>query len=160
MEKRLNEKVYRVKVKALKGLSESWYFITRPIAIFLDSDFLKERKNKKKDRITEEQAFKWISEDIIRYCIKYNREIECMVCKWASRDDWGNGASFSNFSTYIDRKKTEMAYYKYRMDIERQLRFVEYLKGVKSLEITEKVEEISGIYRIEDYRKTILMKLK
>jgi hypothetical protein len=132
-----------------------------PIAYFFTSEKEKKRYEKKESKITEEQAIKWIAEDIVRYLIKYkNSSIDILICDYASDDHFWEDCCLNSFSApyYLKRDKTKMAFYKFKKTIEFQEKIVSKLKSFKNIRVIEKVEEdIPSWKRINNYKKTIIV---
>lgn len=133
-----------------------------PLAKYYSTEKENARYEKRKNRISEEQAIKWITEDIVRYLIKNKKSvIDLMICTYASEDDfWMDCDLNSTAPYYIKRKKTRTAFYKFSMTLEFQEKIVGLLKQNKYVNVSEYVEEFSSWKRIDDYKKTVKINLK
>jgi hypothetical protein len=147
-----------MKVKMSKALVNLWYWLMKPLAYFFSSDKVNKRYEKKKEKITEQQAIKWIAEDIMRYVIKYKTEIEILICDFASSYDFDSDCTFYTRPYYIKRSKTRMAFYKFERDVEFQEKIISYIKELYVAQVIEKVEKFTW-QRINNYQKTVVIKL-
>jgi hypothetical protein len=133
----------------------------KPIAYFFTNEKMDKRYNKKLNKITEQQAVKWIAEDIVRYIIKHNKStIDILICDYASEDDFWNDCTLKQRPYYIKRDKTRMAYYKFKMDIAFQERIIEYIKSCKDIDVKEETQHFSSWKRIDNYKKTVVISAK
>lgn len=153
----MNLKIYKSWIRLKNSLSEFWYWLMKPVAYLLTISSDK-RYNKRKARITKQQAIKWIAEDIARYVIRHNREVEILICKYANVDDFWYGCTLASYNVpYIKRNKTKMAYYKFNRDIEFQEEIINYLKSMKGIVVNENVEEFPKWKNIDNYKKTCVI---
>jgi hypothetical protein len=107
--------LYKLKIKIVKLLSRFWYWMLTPLSWYYSTEKINKRYDKKKNKITEDQAVKWISEDIVRYLIKNKKSnIELIIADYADSDYFNSGVSFNGIAPYyIKRDKSKMAYYKF-----------------------------------------------
>lgn len=129
----------------------------KPIAYFFTSEKERKRYEKKQSKITEEQATKWIAEDIVRYLIKHKRSsIDILICDYANEDHFWNDCDLTGAAPYyLKRAKTKMAFYKFKRTIEFQEKIIEKLKVDKNVIVEEVFEDYSSWKRIDNYNKTV-----
>jgi hypothetical protein len=152
--------IYKIKEELKRKSADVWYFLMKPIAYFFTTEKINARYNKKREKITEDQAIRWIAEDIVRYLIKYKFNIDILICDYASQDDfWTDCTLRYGYPYYIKRKKTQMAFHKFKMDIEFQEKIIEQVKTFTMIEVIEKIENYTW-QRINNYKKTVIIKLK
>jgi len=150
---------YNLMVVIRQQLINFWYWLMKPIAYFFTSEKEKKRYKKKEDKITEAQAVKWIAEDIVRYLIR-NKEydVAILICDWANENDfWEDCCLTGTVPYYLRRKKTIMAFYKFKKTIKLQEKIVDKLKEYKSVAVTEKIEDLPSWKRINSYKKTVII---
>lgn len=147
---------YKTKLKLKKNIVKFWYWLMKPIAYFFTTEKIDKRYEKKKAKITEEQAIKWMAEDIARYVIKYNRKQEILICDYANEEYFWRGCNLRYNSPYFKRDKTRMAYHKFKMTIELQEKIIDEVKKMKELKVEERVDTYTW-QRIENYKKTYII---
>ena len=152
--------IYKAKLFLKSKLADFWYWLMKPIAYFFTSEKERKRYEKKQSKITEEQATKWIAEDIVRYLIKHKRSsIDILICDYANDDHFWDDCDLNGVAPYyLKRDKTKMAFYKFKKTIEFQEKVVNELKSFKGVKVIEKVENISSWKQIENYKKTVIIK--
>lgn len=148
---------YKLKVYLQKKMTDFWYWLMSPLAYFYSTEKMNRRYERKKAKVTEDQAIKWIVEDIIRYLIKNKKStIDILICEYANDDHfWGdcdlNGAA----PYYIKRNKTKMAFYKFKRTLEFQEKIIDKLKLFNTVKVFEKIDAFNSWRRIENYKKTV-----
>lgn len=153
---------YQFKVYLSNKLRDFWYWLMTPLAWYYSSDKEKMRYEKKKEKVTEDQAIKWIEEDIIRYLVRNKKSVvDMLICTYASENDfWSDCCLNGVLPYYIKRPKTRMAFYKFNKTLEFQEKVVSKLKQNKLVNVIERVEEFSSWKRIENYVKTVEVRYK
>lgn len=156
----MNLKLYKLTNNVKKKLINSWYWTMKPIAYFFTTDKMDKRYHKKCSKITEQQAIKWIAEDIVRYIIKHNKStIDILICDYANDGYFWSDCTLKYRPYYIKRSKTRMAYYKFNMDIPFQEKIIDYVKTFNVVEVKEDVQKFTW-ERIDNYKKTVVIKAK
>jgi len=155
-------RLYQFKIYLLKRFAEFWYWLMTPLAWYYSSEKEKIRYKKKNEKITEEQAVKWIAEDIIRYLVRNKKStIDILICTYANDDYFWDECDLNGVAPYyIKRDNTKMAYYKFVKTLEFQEKIIDALKKNKLVEVVETVEVFSPWKRIENYVKTIEVRYK
>lgn len=148
----------------LQALSFFWYdILAKPIAYFLTTEKVNARYDRKRKKITEEQAIRWMAEDLARTLLrKKQRGKEIfLICDSAVEDDFWYGCTlFSLHYSFVHRKKTKMAFHKFTWTIERQEEILNTLKKLlPELQIKELHETFSW-NRITNYKKTVHLSLR
>lgn len=129
--------------KTKKEFSKNLYKMMRPLANYLFKR--QDRKYKKAtDSITQEQAVKWIAEDLVKYIVKYNRSMYLIIADYIDDEDL-SGYTCLNFlrGSEISRGKTKRAYYKFDRDIDYQIKVLTEIKVISGV-MVESVEEDFG----------------
>lgn len=163
MSNEMKLKMYQFKLKTHRNLVTFWYWLMKPIAYFFSTEKRNRRYNKKKSKITEDQAIKWIAEDIAKYMIrnKSDKEFSFIVADYMSENDFSGYYSIKNLDNYVLRTpKAKMAYYKFNKDIVFQEKVFQSLKQYNMFCFEEEVEMFSGWKKIKDYQKTYHISLK
>jgi len=78
-------KLYKLKLIIKEKLLDFWYWLMKPLAYFYTIEKENARYKKKQDRITEEQAVKYIAEDIAKYIVKYGKR-KIIIAEWFDTD--------------------------------------------------------------------------
>lgn len=136
-----------------------WYFLMKPVAYFFTFEKEEKRYKKKVSKVTVEQAVKWIAEDISLYLAKRRKgySMEFLIANRFDTDYFSGYDSIRYLSTsYMKRKKTRMAYYKFTRDNEFQLKVMAELSKIKGIQIKEKIETFK-YQPIYDYIKTCVV---
>jgi hypothetical protein len=114
-----------------------------PIAYFFTHEKTEARYKKKKDKITREQAIRWVAEDIAKYLVTRNRneEMSFMVAEFFNEDYFSGYFSLS----YIDRRllkrnKTWIGYYKLNKDVDTQKEIMDCLSNMKGIKVRKEIQ--------------------
>lgn len=128
----------------------------------MTTEKINRRYEKKKNKISEDTAIKWIAEDIVMYLIKNRKSrIDILICTYASEDDfWRDCTLNSTVPYFLKRKKTRMAFYKFTKTIEFQEKVIDKLKMNRMVDVVEEDEEISSWQKINNYKKAVVVKYK
>lgn len=151
-----------MKIYIKNKIHKLWYWLMTPLAYFFSSKKENMRYEKRNNKITEQQSIKWISEDIVRYLIKYKKStIKIMICTYSNDDHfWGDCDLNGTAPYYLKRKKTKMAFYKFTKTLDFQERIANELKKNKFINVVEEVETLDSWKRIENYVNTVAVKHK
>lgn len=152
--------LYKLKVLIISTLADIWYWLMTPLALYYSKERINKRYEKKRSKITEEQAIKWIAEDIARYLIQNKKSsIDILICEYANDDHFCSECDLTGAAPYfIKRKKTKMAFYKFNRTLEFQEKIINKLKSMKTIKVTQKVEDFSSWKRIDNYKKAITVR--
>lgn len=146
-------KFYDKKEEFKRKFLRKWYKLMKPLADFIDkrqSISYKKRFNK----ITYDQAVKWLAEDIVKYIIKSRSDIGILICDFASDEDFWNGCTLHDYSYHARRDKTRAAIRKFAMTIKMQEDIIDYIKKLNVVSVKEKVKDY-GWKRVDNYKKTV-----
>ncbi len=134
-------KLYKLKLIIKEKLLDFWYWLMKPLAYFYTIEKENARYKKKQDRITEEQAVKYIAEDIAKYIVKYGKR-KIIIAEWFDTDYFTGVISLNYIHwSILKRKKVRMGYYKLNKTIENQEKIIEKLKHIKGILVTEEIEK-------------------
>ena len=150
----MNLTLYKMKLVAKKKGIQLIRWTLQPVGYFFTKEKIDARYKKKRDKITEEQAVRWIAEDMARYIIKYKEEVRILICNYANEDHFWSGCRIDDY--YFKRNKTYTAYYKFNKTIAFQEKVIETLKNMKEFHIVEQVDTFKW-ERIENYQKTVII---
>jgi hypothetical protein len=151
----MNLKLYQLKIKTKRKLGYFWYWLMKPIAYFYTTKKLNARYNKKKEKTTEDQAIKWIAEDIARKMISSNsKEFSFIIADYMSDDDFSGYYSLTDAYFLLKRSKARMASHKFEASIDFQEKVMNKLKQYKQFKFEEEVETFSSWRKIRGYKKT------
>lgn len=148
------------RIKAKRALANFWYWLMKPIAYFFTSEKEKARYEKKKAKITQEMAIRWIAEDIARYIVKHKARyknggtMRLIIAESMCHDDISGCECINRFrGNVLVRKKTKMAYWKFTIDHEFQEAVVDMIRTYKGFVVEEKPQKFTWEY-VLNYKTT------
>ena len=158
----MNLKLIKLRVSAKKSFAKSWYWLMKPVANYFTTEKENLRYRKREAKITKELMVRYIAEDIAEYIVKrsaHNKkkkhhQLSFIIADYASQEDY-NSLVFIPGSM-MRRKKTRMAYHKFKRDIETQEAIIEKIGSFKGMIVEEIIEEFTW-ERIENYQKTVFI---
>lgn len=155
----MNLKIQKSVMTIQKKLSNAWYWLMKPINLYYSTERENAKYNKKKDKITEEQAIKWVAESMAKYLVRNSQsKMNILVAEYFNREDFWGYESLSYIESHKMRNdKARMAYHKYKWTVERQLKIIAALEAMTGIQVTKEEVEISwrkvtdyqGVYVIE-----------
>lgn len=121
-----------------KALVKKWYKMMEPLAEYLTKRD-KKINEKKKDKISEYEATKWIAEDMVSYIVKYNSNMHLIVADSIHREDLSGYESIDDMyrGNIIKRKKAKMAYWKFNKTIEFQENVLDEIRKIRGMKVEE-----------------------
>lgn len=151
----MNLKIHSWKTKVLQKLASFWYWSMKPLARYLykrdDANY-----RKRQAKMTEEQAVRFIAEDIAKFIVKRHKgyELSFIIADFFDEDQFMGYDSLRNLRlSMMNRKKTKIGYYKLSRDVRVQTAIIEKLKSFKGIVVEEEFE-IFHWQRITNYQKT------
>lgn len=155
----MNLKMQKNMMTIRKRLSDSWYWLMKPIALYYSTERENARYNKRKDKITEEQAIKWVAESMAKYLVKSrNSKMSILVADYFNREDFWGYESLRYIEPHKMRnEKARMAYHKYHWTIEQQLAVIKELEAMKGVQVTKEEVEIKW-RKITNYQGVYVIK--
>lgn len=136
--------LHKTKKKVTHSLLSFWYWLMTPIAYFFTTEKVNARYKKKQDKISREDATRYIAEDIAKYLVTKNRDKDMtFIIADYFDDDYFSGYYSLKYinSRLLKRRKTEMGYFKLKVrDIKTQIEIIEQLKKISGIEVREEIE--------------------
>jgi tRNA G37 N-methylase Trm5 len=133
----------------------------KPIAYFFTTKKLNARYNKKKEKVTEDQAVKWIAEDVARNMVSSrSKEYSFIIADYMNDDDFSEYYSLTDAYYLLKRDKARMAYHKFKQDVDFQEKVMSELKQYNQFTFEEEHETFSSWKKIRDYKKTYHIGIK
>lgn len=152
------------RIKAKRALVDFWYWLMKPIAYFFTREKEKARYAKKEAKITKDQAITWIAEDLARYLVrqkakyKHGGTMHLVVADFMSREDVSGCEHIGGFDFRIlKRKKTSMAYYKFKKDVAFQEAVVNTIRSYKGFSVHEEPHVFTWEF-VENYQTTYVIR--
>lgn len=151
----MNLLIHRWKREIMRKLASFWYWSMKPLATYL---YNRDNENyrKQKEKMTEDEAIRYIAEDIAKYIVNGHKgyEMSFIIADFFDEDQFMGYDSLRNLRLSImKRKKTKIGYYKLNRDVRVQMAIIEKLKTFKGIVVVEEVESFTW-QRISNYQKT------
>lgn len=141
------------RIKAKRAFVSFLRWVLKPIGYFFTKEKVDARYKKKKAKITRDMAIRWTAEDIAKYIVKDKARyksggsMRLIVADSMSHDDISGCENINRFrGNVLVRKKTKMASYKSKIDIEFQEAVIELLRTYKGFVIEEKPQKFTWEY--------------
>jgi tRNA G37 N-methylase Trm5 len=133
----------------------------KPIAYFFTTKKLNARYNKKKEKVTEDQAVKWIAEDVARNMVgSRGKEFSFVIADYMNDDDFSGYYSLTNAYYLLKRDKARMAYHKFKQDVDFQEKVMSKLMQYNQFTFEEEFETFSSWKKIKNYKTTYHIGIK
>lgn len=137
------------KKRVKRKLSDVWYFLMRPLStwLFKSSDL---RREEFRDSLTMERAVDLVARDIVRFCVKYNRDPYTLLSAEHYNNEYGNVIYMRTLYRYLANSKAKTAYFKFtdERDTFYEL-IIEKLKRTKGIELVDVSEDFEGEYYLK-----------
>lgn len=119
-----------------------------------------EKYQKLKDSMTMEQTAKLIAKDIVKYLVKYDREVFFLVASYFDEEDFSGYKGIGYNSSLIKNRKASIGRYKFNKSVELQLMIIDELRKNKNISIERKIEQFPPYRIVRDYEATYIISIK